>query len=156
MNIFVLNKKLFDDLMIKNQLTNSNVENNTSTFFISINNTFEKENLPYFTNHKNVKVMYFDDTDIDTITLLSNGEKVPVKAFSEEQAKDLFKFIKQNEDKNNCVIHCAAGISRSGAVGTFINTYTGGNWFDFKRKNPNIQPNSRIIRMLEKASNTNI
>jgi len=44
-----------------------------------------------------------------------------------------------------------AGVSRSGAVGEFVNGYAQGDWARFKRDNPQILPNGRVLRMLNDA-----
>jgi predicted protein tyrosine phosphatase len=45
------------------------------------------------------------------------------EAMSVEQGKEIVDFVKKNKDKNNFYIHCSAGISRSGAVASFIYDY---------------------------------
>jgi predicted protein tyrosine phosphatase len=53
-----------------------------------------------------------------------------LEAMSIEQAHDIINFIKKNKDKNNFYIHCSAGISRSGAVASFIYDYFKDNDID--------------------------
>ena len=52
------------------------------------------------------------------------------EAMGIEQAHDIINFIKNNKDKNNFYIHCSAGISRSGAVASFIYDYFKDNDID--------------------------
>ena len=75
--------------------------------------------------------------------------------FTNEQAKELYEFIKINKDKSRAIIHCGAGISRSGAIGVFIHSLYGNNspemtYEEFKRKNPRILPNSYVLRLLNR------
>lgn len=148
MKIFVLSKRHFDHLMIKEGLTNDNVEKNIKAFFISINDSCGTDEVPHFTDKHNVKVLFFDDVDKDEVIQRKNKETLIAKAFSEEQGRDLIKFIDRHRNKKVCIIHCAAGISRSGAVGEFINDYVGNKYEDFKKDNPHTLPNGHVLRTL--------
>lgn len=91
--------------------------------------------------HSNVKILEFGDYDESNI----NNPHI----FNIGQAKELYEFIKNNKDKSMAIIHCGAGISRSGAIGTFIFDMLGSTTYEeFKRKNPRIQPNSHVLRLL--------
>lgn len=147
MKITIINKQTFDSLMKQHGITNDNVENITKTFFISINDTCGTTEVPYFENKENVKVLFFDDVDFD---IEVSSHKI-AKAFTTTQAEELFDFINKHKDKESCIVHCAAGMSRSGAVGTFINDYFGGDWFEFKKLNPHIHPNSLVLRLLKRV-----
>lgn len=160
MRVHIFGKREFDKLMIENNITDENVESRDSIFFISITDTpellsklgfNEDRNNHYFKeDHENVINLDFDDVEND-------GESSPTKkdrdtrAFSEKQAKRLYEFIKQHKDKETCIVHCMAGISRSGAVGSFVNGYAQGDWERFKRDNPWIVPNARVYRMLNEV-----
>lgn len=150
MNVFITSKTAFDELMEQRGITNENVESYTKTFFISINDCFGTDEIPYFSNKKNVMVLFFDDVEKDIIE--SNGSCV-ARAFTSEQAEQLLRFIKNNSDKESCIIHCAAGISRSGAVGTFVNDYFHGDFHKFQKQNPHILPNGLVLRLLKTAQN---
>ncbi len=55
--------------------------------------------------------LWFDDTETGGF----------LKAFDEEQADKIFKFFEANKSIcNKWIVHCAAGVSRSGAVGRWI------------------------------------
>lgn len=163
MRVYIFNKKKFDDLMVTNNI-NDNVENRTSIFIISIVDThmfnpfgegtekyLPKDVIePYFKeDHENVMNLKFDDCEHDEENSPTN--KGETKAFTEEQATKLFNFIKKHREKETCIVHCMAGKSRSGAVGTFINGYAQGDWEKFRRDNPGITPNGRVHRMLNQA-----
>ena len=147
MKVFITSKTAFDDMMKRKGITNENVETYKKTFFISINDTCGTDETPYFENKDNVIVLFFDDVETDIQT--KHGI---AKAFTNIQAKQLLQFIDRNKDKESCIVHCAAGISRSGAVGTFVNDYFKGDWFEFKKTNPYIHPNGLVFRLLKKAA----
>ena len=152
MKVFVTSKTAFDDLMKRKGITNENVESHTKTFFISINDSCGTDEIPYFENKANVRVLFFDDVETDLeIPIIGTKEVQVAKAFTNVQAKELLDFIDSHKDKESCIVHCAAGISRSGAVGTFVNDYYGGDWFEFKKQNPYIHPNGLVLRMLKGA-----
>lgn len=64
------------------------------------------------------------------------------ESIGEIQAYDIVKFVEKNKNKNNFYIHCGAGISRSGAVATFIYDY-------FKTQNIEVE----IIPQLPRTPN---
>ena len=142
MKVHVLAKLEFDNLMKVNEIVDKNVEKYDNIMLISIMDTHSSEDPWFEKNHSNVINLSFDDVEEDM-----QG----AKAFSEAQARKLFKFIDENKEKESCIVHCSAGISRSGAVGTFVNGYCGGDWELFKRTNPWISPNARVSRMLNDA-----
>ena len=63
MKVFVTSKTAFDDLMKRKGITNENVESHTKTFFISINDSCGTDEIPYFENKANVRVLFFDDVE---------------------------------------------------------------------------------------------
>lgn len=78
-----------------------------------------------------------------------------LKLFSSEQAIDTIKFIDSIKDIpeiKTLVIHCAAGKSRSGAVGLFANRYLGINEKELMSNNPLISPNEYILDLLMSTS----
>ncbi len=154
MEILVTSKRGFDSLMKTHNITDENVESRSDTFFISINSTLpvpqsgEEDEPPYFSqNYANVLVQRFDDLEED----IYRDGKLYAKAFTSEQATEMVKFILKNQHRKKCVVHCAAGVSRSGAVGTFINDYYGESLEVFKKINPHIHPNVHVKVLLGKA-----
>jgi len=141
MKIKILSRFLFTECMKSNNINDNNIEEKTDTFIISINNTDEKS---YFNSeHENVKIMYFDDCDEDC-----KDDKQEFKTFTKEQAKELFEYIKENKDREVCLVHCSAGWSRSGAVGLFINDYLKQNHGEFKKENPVSFPSFKVYNLL--------
>jgi predicted protein tyrosine phosphatase len=86
-------------------------------------------------------------------------ERYPwLKLFSELQAKAAYEYVKNihyNKEQETLLIHCDAGISRSGAIGTWACDYLGLNYFEFQKMNPFIHPNPHVLSLLYKASNMN-
>lgn len=68
--------------------------------------------------------------------------------FNEEMAKSIKRFVQNNKDKKQWIIHCTMGKCRSGAVGECLSDYFGNHYFEFKRDNPQIQPNVLVKRIL--------
>jgi predicted protein tyrosine phosphatase len=109
---------------------------------------YDRDNLHWFKkNHDNVLNLEFDDVESD----VALDGKNKYKAFSEEQAREVAEFIDKNKNKT-FLIHCLAGISRSGAVGRFLYDYypwVDREWFDVNVKS-RIQPNQRVYNELKK------
>lgn len=99
---------------------------------------------PLAEEQRNYKEFVFYDLEED----MDNGAGFIYKAISEEQAKDMYNFIKSNANKKHFVVSCAAGISRSGAVGSFVYEYFGGKYKDLLKKHPYILPNGRCVKLL--------
>jgi hypothetical protein len=100
--------------------------------------------------------------DVDERVYEENKDKPKYKdklfLFSEDQAKDIIKFIdkiQEEEDETVLVLHCDAGISRSGAVATFVCDYIGFDYQTFKRENPGLQPNIHVLSKLRSVSGMN-
>lgn len=141
------NRKSIDDF---------NIENIDDTFIISILDSSGPYGIPLFKeDHNNVMTLTFDD-------VLKSGDSSPTVsgntiAFNIIMAENLYNFIELNKDKNTCLVHCAAGISRSGGVGTFIHDLFGiGNYFQFQQNNPRIFPNPHVLKLLRAQHNNKI
>jgi len=152
MNVHVVNKQVFDEIMYKHGVTNENVHSNKLHFFILIHDSVprDEQDVPLFEDGPNVKSLRFDDTEgCEDVALMGTDGKHQAKAFTETDAEELLNFIASNKDKETCIVHCSAGFSRSGAVGEFVNDFFGGNYFKFKRVNPHVKPNGLVRRLLK-------
>lgn len=151
MKIIVLSRALFNEYLTRKGVTLDTVEQQDKIFFISIHNQ-EDTVPPFFASDKsNVINLTFSDLEEDKeLPVLGENRTELFKAMTPEQASALYKFIKANKDKEAVLIHCTAGVARSGAVGAFINDFTGGDYLEFKRNNPNIQPNPHVYNLLRK------
>lgn len=149
--VYTYPKRVFDDVMLMHKITLDNIETRNACF-ISINETLQDhpDVTPYFSEERsNLKVIFFDDIEED-LPIMHKGKRVVIKAFTIEQAKELVDFIEKNKDKKFFHVHCAAGVSRSGAVATFINNYFELDYMQFRINNPHIFPNGLVLSLLNR------
>ena len=77
------------------------------------------------------------------------------KLFTKEQAKDTVEFIRnrilRDDVKKHIIVHCAAGISRSAAIATFIAEKVGYPVGELKKARPFIHPNPWVLKLLREA-----
>lgn len=147
MLIRVLSHREFDDLMIENGITDENV-GDFSICVISIIGSSSADRQSYFSNNSdNVLITKFDDVEETHI------DKTPDSLLiSLEQSMEIVSFLSRNKDKKQLYVHCAAGISRSGAVGMFANDFFGTeDYFTFINNNKAIKPNVTILSRLKQA-----
>jgi len=80
----------------------------------------------------------------------TNGELEYEKP-SDTELKKIVDFINMNIDKSFFIVHCSAGISRSGAVATFLydKFITEVDKEQFRRDNNCIRPNLYILKRLK-------
>lgn len=100
-----------------------------------------------------ISMNFWDVTPEDKHTLLKKDLDVII--FEDSHALKIIKFIDrvQKDSKDSTlIVHCHAGISRSGAVGTFACDYCGLNYNEFIKENYYVQPNSHILRTLRSVA----
>lgn len=151
--VFIYSKGLFEKNLSLSGITEENVEDIKGTAFISILNTDDVgDNKGHFsTNKSNVLVLYFDDISED----LEFQPGKFAKVITEDQAKEIIAFVERNKEiisNGNCIVHCSAGVSRSGAVGTFISDFLQFNYDEFRKNNPNIHPNPVVLSLLKRLA----
>ena len=126
--------------------------NNDNVAIISVNtythwNGQFKEETPFdkfenFTNNTNLLKLWFDDVSEPTTW---NG--MEDKLFNADDARKVVEFIKEKQDNvDTFIVHCTAGISRSGAIGMFIKDYFG---CEIESEN-NLIPNPLVSAELRK------
>ena len=157
MNVIILNKRLFNEFMAYNLIDDTNVDSQ-DMLIVSINEFYRREiwyqddynvNSYFKRQHYNVLIEHFGDYREDYIAECIRKKAPTSGFFTEHKAKRMYEFIERNKEKSLAVLHCGAGISRSGAVGQFIwENYGTLSYEDFKRKNKKIQPNQHILRLL--------
>ena len=114
---------------------------------ISINDiSFPAEPPPFsnrFIGAENLLVLYFDDV-----------EEGP-NAMTAEHAKRIADFALHPGDDRPIIVHCSAGISRSGAVGSVFNWYfnrcLADNEADYRAfglRHPYLAPNAQVQKLL--------
>jgi predicted protein tyrosine phosphatase len=151
--VHIWSKPQFNSALGKLGINDKNVHELPDVAFISINDTMGQWNQSWFDeDHDNVLRLWFDDVETD-MDLWSPTNTIHVEAFNSYQAQDTLDFIKRNEKKKTFIVHCTAGISRSGAVGQFIADYFACDKEEFKRMNPHICPNGLVSRMLNNLVN---
>ena len=119
-------------------------------FYLSINNPDDEDKTPIREDSDTFKSMWFYDIDED---IYDEVKDFTYKTISDEQVDELYDFIMKNKDKKNFVVHCTAGVSRSGAVGEFVNDLFGIPYAEFRKQNPNIIPNTYIKKKLNEKWN---
>lgn len=75
-----------------------------------------------------------------------------IKMFSKKDAQLIIDFIKKHKDgdeETTLIVHCTAGVSRSGATGWFACKYLELDKNNFLQQNKNLYPNKYILEMLE-------
>lgn len=146
MKIDVLPRRVFE----KAQESDAETELLTNYRIISINSRDES---PPFSDeslsHPNLLCLVFDDICNEP----SPGEDIsPARMFSSRDAQRILEFVK--DDSMPLLIHCTAGISRSGAVGECLDLYFN-RWrcnnrrahLYFLDNNPQIMPNPIVRRI---------
>lgn len=128
--IHTLSAADFKQTMQDNDLYDCNVEQWTDLAIISIGNSFDDEledkifaNGPsshwFRKQHKNVLNLDFDD-----IVSPEKWEKISKCSqfvlFNENMAHQIANFVETNKKANIWIVHCSAGVSRSGAVSKWL------------------------------------
>lgn len=104
-------------------------------------------------SNENVLTLHFDDiTPKMAIQFNSDQDSErKIRAMSFKQGSEIINFInsKQEYESNfELFVHCSAGISRSGAVGLFVNQYLNLDESEFYSNNPQILPNYWVENVL--------
>jgi len=155
-NIFIISRAKF-----KEEIKSFTEQQFMDTAFISIHSpkigmSFNDTD-PILSDSSNVLNLWFHDTDPSDDNLLIGTHREPVVPFDEQMAKSIKRFVENNKDKKQWLIHCTAGVCRSGAVGECLSDYFGNDYHKFKRDNPQIKPNVFVKKILkyelEKESN---
>ena len=125
------------------KITNDYIKEHTDIAFISILDPDNDEKK--FGEHPNFLQVKMWDVE-KPITALDGYVAEPP---SDEVLKTILRFIKQHEDKH-FIVHCSAGISRSGAVIKHIHLkyYMEVDRLFFDHNNMRILPNNYILHRL--------
>ena len=82
-----------------------------------------------------------------------NSHFKTINLFTRDLAHQIINFIdKIKNEVDTLVVHCTAGVSRSGSCGLFAHRYLGTDEEEFWRLNSLILPNDYILEMLMDAS----
>lgn len=96
-----------------------------------------------------ISLNFWDITDEDYTKIKKRYPEAIL--FNKSHAKKIINFVRtiySKEDSYPLIIHCSAGISRSGAVGTFACDYAGLDYNKFMKMNPYTYANQYVLRML--------
>ena len=124
---------------------------------ISINSSCGVDDTPPFSpellNHPHLLTLTFDDICSEPETLEDLGNAV---LFNETMAEQIMRFV--DDGRLPLLVHCTAGISRSGAVGEVLNWYfnryqerNAADDEDFTQNNRQIQPNTLVRKIMLKV-----
>jgi predicted protein tyrosine phosphatase len=147
MKIFVCSKKE----MRSQYYTDKNWYNDPNKYFISIAGLADGCEYPcpfLCKDSKRVLHLLFDDVTE------RERDNPSLRLFDQDHANKILEFIKTIPNAEDTVIYvnCAAGISRSGAVGYCLNVYFNmeneKEFLFFREMNKQIQPNPMIKRIL--------
>ena len=153
MRVKVLSKNLFDTTLTKMKINDSNVEMQKFAF-ISIINSDLIETSFFKEDHINVLRLVFDDATQEENERRIKAGLTELQLFTRNQAIQIIDFIEKNKNVETFYVHCLAGSSRSGAVGTFINDIYGSQTFhQFLESNPFVRPNYYILALLRRIHN---
>lgn len=148
MKIFVMPKFIFEESI-------EGIESSgKDTFYLSINNPDDEDKTPIRPDSDNFLSTWIYDLHESTYDEVKD---IHYPVASDEQIQEIYDFIIKNKDKENFVVHCAMGVSRSGAVGEFVQDLFGKiPYSDFKKLNPQIVPNIHIKKKLNEIHIKNI
>ncbi len=124
---------------------------------ISINSSWGFDDTPPFSEsflkHPHLLVLTFDDICNEPETPEDLGNAV---LFNENMAQQIMRFV--DDGKLPLLVHCTAGISRSGVVGEVLNWYfnrylehNAADDEDFTQSNRQIMPNFIVRRIMLKV-----
>ena len=161
----------FKRTMKNNDLYDSNIEQRTDIAVISIGNSFEDTDPDdIFSNgpssrwfryqHKNVLNLTFDDITVSEKVAGAgktlSGESAALESeyvlFDDEMARHLVNFVEENLTARIWIVHCSAGISRSGAVSKWLKDQLELR-YGIEAKNVDGRyavPNAYVLRVLDK------
>lgn len=144
----------FDEILGRIGINNENVGELKNQAFISILNS-DAENSSYFDHDReNVIRLVFDDSTDQEMERRAKQGLPDLTLFTREQAKQIIDFSDKNRNVDTMWVHCSAGRSRSGAVGTFINDIFGKETFpEFLQSNPTVSPNYFVLALLRRVYN---
>ena len=125
MKVIVISRAMMNNWLEQKMdlLNNDNVAIISVNTYTHWNGQFKEETLfdkfENFTNNTNLLKLWFDDVSEPTTWNGMNN-----KLFDADDARKVVEFINEKQNTvDTFIVHCTAGISRSGAIGMFIKDY---------------------------------
>lgn len=129
---------------------------------ISVNSVRIHEDPPFsweYWTANNILLLHFDDADPADYPLLEESRirnpQMPYYHFMTDQDADAIVSFVKKPDPRPIIVHCTAGISRSGAIGVALNDYFNRKLVldepeheRFFRLHLNISPNLHVMKLL--------
>lgn len=150
MKILVLSRREFADAMSRLDLGKPMKHVAMLSIF-----TESEGGAPYIPKHLLPYALHLDFHDIDEPFICVDKPDPAQGSYhgmSIDQAKEVVAFAERHRDAGLTIVHCAAGVSRSGAVGSFLSDYYGLDYSEFKRINPQVIPNVYVSKLLRMAA----
>ena len=94
---------------------------------------------------KDILYLYFDDITEEQYNKSCNKGKLVL--FNTKHARQIHDFIDRNKDIHNIIVHCAMGVSRSGAIGVVLSKYLNGEDLYLYQRG-GIQPNETVYKVM--------
>ena len=155
-HIYVVSRSEF-----KNEICNLSKQQFLDGAFISIHSPDDHFNHDdtnvILESGPNVLNLWFHDTDPEQEReWMASNPPYPEVLFDENMAQQIKNFVEQNRNADFWLIHCTAGVCRSGAVGEVLSEYFGINYFEFKKDNPKTRPNVYVKILLKNVLNESL
>lgn len=156
MLIKTFSRYAFNTRLKSQYINDETVEQYPKMFFIGCVTGSSRDSancVPAFADkHPNTISETFDDTSPNIESYFERKRRSNV-VFDKDMARRLVTFIETiPEDAESVLIHCSAGISRSGAIGYYIaNKF--GLIEQYVKENPQISPNPWVLELMLEASN---
>lgn len=153
--VYALSFLLFKKMIQENKINDITVCNKDALFICIHNTKYESLANGYYTNQPllqncaNVLNVWFDDLDFS----YKDKDGHTHTGLQPEQAKEIVEFIRANKNKQLAIVHCAAGVSRSGSVAQFIADMWHIPYDKFTRMNPSISVKAHFTQTLNEALN---
>jgi len=96
----------------------------------------------YTENPKNLFTLHVEDVHP------GSGHDVQFRCFTKDDATRFLRWLSKIDCQKDFLVHCWAGISRSGAFGQFLAEYLRHDMQEFHANNPSIKPNKWILKTL--------
>jgi hypothetical protein len=104
---------------------------------------------------KSASILFWDITDKSYSEIKKLGKVTRAILFNDKHAKKIIRLIdlaQKDTQDSVLVVHCTAGISRSGAVATFACDYCKLDYAEFLKNNPCLYPNQFVLRTLHRIA----